>query len=366
MQKKIIALAIASALTAPALALADTTIYGVLDAGYAQTKAEVSGPGGGTGELDAFGFSTMTSSRLGFMHTEDLNGGMKVMGKVETGIGGNVMGSYTQGSSLDGTAPSATTLGNRELNASLMFNQGTTVKVGLGSTLIRDISLGYAPDPGGNLVGNILNNNADFSSNRATGLTVTQGMDKASVAVQLTKKTAKVTGNGDLKSGNGWLVGGQYADGPMGVAAAYQRAETSGNDPFGVQNSDVTKKIWILAGSFDLGAAKLLAEYGDAKSDQSVGASPTAPTKANGLSIGVQAPFGDIMGFVQLSRGKHNYDTRTAEGDLTQSGYTIGGKYNFSKTSYDYLSFGQNKVNGGSINAERKVNQVAIGMVHTF
>ena len=97
MQKKIIALAIASALTVPAMAFADTTIYGVLDAGYAQTKSD--NGAGKTRETDAFGFSTMTSSRLGFTTTEDLSGGTKVMARIETGISGNVMSSYIQSTS---------------------------------------------------------------------------------------------------------------------------------------------------------------------------------------------------------------------------------------------------------------------------
>ena len=360
MQKKIIALAIASALTVPAMAFADTTIYGILDAGYAQTKND--NGAGKTRETDAFGFSTMTSSRLGFMQTEDLGNGSKVMAKIETGLSGNVMANYTQGSGFDGTTVDATSLGNRELNASVMFNQGTTVKLGFGSTLIRDISLGYAPDPGGNLVGNILNNNKDYSSNRAVGVTATQAMDKFSVSVQLTSKTTKSNVGPDVKSGNGYLIGGQYADGPISFAAAYQNQETTTNTG-AVMNSDGKHKIGIIAGSYDLGAAKIIAEYGTDKTDDTLLASNNGK-KANGLSIGAQAPFGDIVGFVQLSKGKVNAGGAAVDQD--QSGYTLGGKYNLSKASYGYVSFGDNKIASAGALAQYKVDQFAIGMVHTF
>lgn len=363
MQKKIIALAIASALTVPAMAFADTTIYGVLDAGYAQTKGD---NGTVTKETDAFGFSTMTSSRLGFMTTEDLGNGTKVMGKIETGLSGNIMSNYTQGKTTgDGTTIDATSLGNREINASVIFSQGTTVKLGYGSTLIRDFSLGYAPDPGGNLVGNILNNNADFGSNRANGLTLTQAMDNFSVSVQLTDHTTKVTGSVDNKSGNGYLVGGQYAAGPFSIGAAYQDQETITGGV--AATSDLTHKIGIVAGSWDFGVAKVLAEYGTDKADQSVAASATLPTKADGLSIGAQAPFGDILGFVQLSKGKWNPNTTsTTSSDQDQSGYTIGAKYNLSKASYGYISLGENKIDSNGTAVQNKVDQFAIGMVHVF
>jgi Gram-negative porin len=361
--KKIIALTIASALTAPALALADTSIYGVFDVGYGQTK-ETAGSTQTSQELDSFGFSTMTSSRLGFMNTEDLSGGMKSMVKIETGISSNVMAGTTESPAgtpdfTKGSTLAATTLGDRELNASLMFSQGTTIKLGYGSTLIRDISLGYAPDPGGNLVGNILNNQAAFGSNRAVGATVTQAFDKGSVAIQLTDKTTKVSGDVDNKSGNGYLIGGQYADGAVSVAAAYQDQESIAGTV--AATSDATRKIGIIAGSYDFGVAKLIAEYGTNKTDDSVSG---LSAKVDGGSIGVQAPFGDVLGFVQLSHGTANDG---ADGDQTVSGYTIGGKYNISKATYGYVSFGENKMDAGTGAAYQvKVDQFAFGLVKTF
>ena len=245
-----------------------------------------------------------------------------------------------------------------------MFSQGTTVKLGYGSTMIRDISLGYAPDPGGNLVGNILNNNKDYSSNRAMGVTVTQALDKASVSVQLTSKTSKASGAADIKTGSGYLIGGQYTDGPISVAAAYQNQETTAGSA--ILNSDAKRKIGIIAGSYDLGVAKIIAEYGTDKTDDSLTAS-TNGQKHNGLSIGAQAPFGDILAFVQLSKGKVNTGG-TGTVDQDQSGYTLGGKYNMSKASYAYVSFGDNKLKSGGTagTPENKVDQFALGMVHTF
>ena len=44
----------------------------------------------------AFGYSTMTSSRLGVQTTEDWGDGMKGIVKIETGIGSNPMAGVAQ------------------------------------------------------------------------------------------------------------------------------------------------------------------------------------------------------------------------------------------------------------------------------
>ena len=374
MQKKIIALAIAAALTAPALAFADTTVYGILDAGYSSTSTTLSALAGGdtkTG-IAAYGFSTMTSSRLGFTATEDMGGGMKAMVKIETGIGSNANAGAaaspaTPGKqATNGTTIDATSLGNRELNASVMMD-ATTVKLGFGSTMIRDISLGYAPDPGGNLVGNILNADAtNLSSNRATGLTVTQGFDKLTGTVQLTARTRTADNTADEKNANGYLLGAQYADGPISVAGAYQNQKfttTAALNP--VTLTETTRKIFILGGSYDLQVAKLIAEYASVKSDQTV--VPVNNAKNSYFSFGAQVPVGDkILAFAQISTGKVNRGTATAV-DQTLKGFTVGGKYNMAKTTYAYASVGNIKLDVQSgFNNGYKVDQFALGLVRIF
>ena len=379
MQKKIIVLAIASALTAPALAFADTTVYGILDAGYSSTSTTLSALAGGdtkTG-IAAYGFSTMTSSRLGFTATEDMGGGMKAMVKIETGIGSNANAGAAASptatptpapgnQATNGTTIDATLLGSRELNASVMMD-ATTVKLGFGSTMIRDISLGYAPDPGGNLVGNILNADAtNLSSNRATGLTVTQGFDKLTGTVQLTARTRTADNTADEKNANGYLLGAQYADGPISVAGAYQNQKfttTAVLNP--VTLTETTRKIFILGGSYDLQVAKLIAEYASVKSDQTV--VPVNNAKNSYFSFGAQVPVGDkILAFAQISTGKVNRGTATAV-DQTLKGFTVGGKYNMAKTTYAYASVGNIKLDVQSgFNNGYKVDQFALGLVRIF
>ena len=227
MQKKIIALAIAAAFSAPAFA--DTTVYGVLDVGYQNTGKTIDNTPAATSVKTseaAFAYSTQTSSRLGFVTTEEVSDSMKVQVKIETGIGSNPMAGFSQTGSAapknNGTTIDATSLGNRELWTALMLSSGTTIKAGYGSTLVRDISLGYDAAPGGNLVGNLLNNDATLSSNRVVGATVAQAFGPVTATVQLSTNTDSKDGMVDTKSNGGYLLGAQFAQGPISAGFAYQ------------------------------------------------------------------------------------------------------------------------------------------------
>ena len=375
MQKKLIALAVASALAVPAAAMAagDTSVYGVLDAGYSMNQTTLQSGGDTKTALDAIGFSAMTSSRIGFMHTEDLGNGMSLMGKIETGIGSNPnAGDYATVSTgvpnahaTNGTTIDATSLGNRELNLTLMIDK-TAIKAGYGSTWVRDISLGYAPDPGGNLTGNILNfDGANLSSNRAAGVTATQDFGGGlSAAVQFTANTRTADNTADWKSGNGYLIGAKFADGPISAAGAYQNQKTTLSG-FGSSTltNDATRKIFILGGSYDLEVAKVIAEYANIKNEEAVS---STNAKNSYFSVGAQAPFGPVTGFVQLSTGKINFGG-TGDNDQTIKGYTVGGKYNLSKASYGYLSIGNIKLDeDAGVNPGFKADQVALGLVKTW
>lgn len=114
MQKKIIALAIASALTAPA-AFADTsnmTVYGVLDADFVSVKSSTVAAGQVTSRtrLDS------NASRLGFKGSEDLGDGLQAIYQIETRV--NLSGNETGGGG-------GVFSGLRNTNVGLKGNMGT-------------------------------------------------------------------------------------------------------------------------------------------------------------------------------------------------------------------------------------------------
>lgn len=381
MQKKLIALAVAAAFSAPAFA--DTTVYGILDVGYQNTaKTLETTTSSVKSGYAAFAYSTMTSSRLGFLNTEDLGDGMKSMVKIETGIGSNIMAGVaqtgTKAVSNKGLTIDATSLGNRELWAALVLAQGTTIKAGYGSTLVRDISLGYDAAPGGNLVGNVLNNDAVLSSNRVVGATVSQGFGPVTASVQLSKNSNFKDNTADVQSNNGYLVGLQYAQGPISAGFAYQSLKNATNAVAAVPSdttvtpivlgsaavpaTDTTQKIAIVGGSYDLQVAKLFAEYASIKNDDNLNSA--ASSKKTYESIGVDVPFSSAaMAFVQLSHGTVDASTAVSQ---SISGYTVGGKYIMSKATYGYLSIGNTKLDQSGTATGIKVDQYVLGLVHTF
>lgn len=103
MQKKIIALAIASALTAPA-AFADTsnvTVYGLLNADFEQVKSS----NVGAGVSNSLNRVSTNATRLGLKGTEDLGEGLKAIWQMEiqadlNGNGANGFGNGTRNSNV--------------------------------------------------------------------------------------------------------------------------------------------------------------------------------------------------------------------------------------------------------------------------
>jgi predicted porin len=395
MQKKIIVLAIAT--LASTSAFADVSVYGILDAGYGDTNKTLTTPVTGAttkSGQEAIAFSQMVSSRLGFSASQEVGNGMKALVKVETGIGSNPMAGVAQTGTkaigFNGTTLDATTLGNRELNASLMFATGTTIKAGFGSTPVRDFSLSYdasAASFGGNLVGNLLNNDATLSSNRQTSIDVIQQFGPVKATVSVSHNTDYNDTTASTTKNNGYLAAAQYVDGAASVGVAYQKlgSYTPGGTTFAFSSStgaiastttvaaDITTAIAMVGGSYDLGMAKLFAEYANIKTDDAQAATETSTVGVGTRSyesVGVELPFGAALVFAQYSAGSVNQVTKTgvAANSRKTTGYTIGAKYNFNKMTAAYASLGNTKLDSdvGAGDTGIEVKQIVAGLVYKF
>jgi predicted porin len=108
-QKKIIALAIASALTAPALAFADSAnanFYGVLCADVENVTVGTAATA--TGDTSR-GRLTSNASRIGLNGSEDLGNGLTAIYQIETRV--NLVGNETSAAAVAGATGSGTTAG---------------------------------------------------------------------------------------------------------------------------------------------------------------------------------------------------------------------------------------------------------------
>ncbi len=386
MQKKIIALAIAAAFSAPAFA--DTTIYGVLDGGYGDTSKTLTTPAGvgtKTGQT-AIAFSQATSSRLGFVASEDLSNGMKATFKVESGLGSNPLAGVgqtgTSAIAFNGTTIDATSLGNRELNLTLALGEGTSIKAGYGSTPIRDFTFAYDSALGGNLVGNLITNDVATANNRATSVDVIHQFGPLKATVGVMRNTDHSDGKTDVQKGNGYQFAAQFAQDALSIGCCLPKRRIGckycccctavpGNaGTAAVTGSDVTTKVMIVGASYDLSVVKLTAQYANVKTDDALTVNAKGAGKRSMENIGVSVPLGAATAFAQISAGTQDQATTAgaASNSRKLSGYTVGAKYNLSKTTWAYAATGQTELKEavGTADTGIKVNQYAIGLVKTF
>lgn len=392
MKKTLVAIAALSAMSA--FAQSSVTIYGAIDAGYSDSSKTVAGTKEGQ---QAVSFSNMSSTRFGLKGTEDLGQGMKANFVIETGVSGNSGSGFSAGTETAhtkaGTTLDATTVGSRELNASLDLSSGTTIGAGYGGTSIRSIVLGYDAMGGTNFIGNTLTTDTQFSSNRATGVGIRQALSKSlSVGGGITRNVDTKDGVADTKTATGYVLSAAYNNGPLSMAAAYQVSNTAVNaagDKFyklangsdstvvstaAVAQSDKDVKTAILGASYQLPAAKLFATYGTVKTDDDGVANTivVGEGKREAYNIGVQVPMGAWTLAALYSGGTKTESAKaTFAGEKRDyTGYGIGARYALSKRTLAYVNYGTSELKAGSnttnFGKEVKNTQTAIGLLHNF
>jgi predicted porin len=362
-------------------------LYGAIDAGYSDSSKTVAGVKEGQ---QAVSFSNMSSTRFGLKGTEDLGQGMKANFVIETGISSNPGTGFSAGATTAhtkaGTTIDATSIGSRELNASLQFGD-TTVGAGYGGTAIRTIVLNYDAMGGTNFIGNTLTTDAQFSSNRATAVAFRHALSKGfNVGGGLTRNIDTKDGVTDVKTATGYLVTADYTNGPLSLAGAYQVSNTAVNAAAAVNpvagnagsaavtQSDKDVTTTILAASYQLQAAKLFATYGNVKTEDDAVANTivVGEGKRTAYNVGVQVPYGAWTFAALYSGGKKSeaFTAGNAGEDRNYTGYGLGARYALSKRTLAYVNYGQSKLAAGSVAAtygsEVKNTQTAVGLLHNF
>ncbi len=224
MQKKLIALAVAGLVAAPAFAQSNVTVYGVADATF--DVVSVSG-GTATANNTSFNRVSTNSSLIGFKGTEDLGNGLKAVFQFESGVAFDNLGALTAGrDSFVGAAGGFGTViaGNltgptRLVGATMDVNAGST-GIGANSALLGKL-------------GNALTARVDTTS--ATGVAATPNARSATQTgafdTRLTNAVAYVS-----PTFSGFTVIGGYVANENKVnggvnSSAYDLGVTYGNGP---------------------------------------------------------------------------------------------------------------------------------------
>jgi predicted porin len=391
MKKTLVAIAAIAAATG-AMAQSSVTLYGAIDAGYSDNSKTVAGVKEGQ---QAVSFSNMSSTRFGMKGTEDLGQGMKANFVIESGISSNAGSAFSAGATTAhtkaGTTVDATSLGNRELNASLQFGN-TTIGAGYGGTAVRSIVLGYDAMGGTNFIGNTLTTDAQFSSNRATGLGISQAISKEfTVGAAISRNVDTADGKADVKTATGYTLNASFANGPLSIAAATQKTNTAVNAvtavPFvfdtttggvtaagkaAVAQSDLDKTTNIIGAKYALSAATLFATYGTVKTEDNGVANTIVKGegKRTSYNYGLQVPMGKVTLAALISGGNVEQAAATTAGEKQDyTGYGVGARYAFSKRTLAYVNMGSSTLKAGATASsykEVKNTQTAIGLLHSF
>lgn len=383
MQKKLIALAIAGLVSAPAFAQSNVTVYGVVDAGLAY---------GEHGDTDFRGVlsGVLSGSRIGFRGTEDLGNGLKGVFVLEQGFDiGNGVASPAVGGAGTSLTPEYATSADSTDGDSVFSRQAY---VGL-SGAFGTASLGrqYAPGYFFNydaVLGAYVSPQSILSN--AAGMTITpnsaarwdnslaytgsfSGLTVRAIWAargnEVTRATPSTTTGADGAKpsyDDAWGLSAEYANGPIKAGAVYHQAK---GDTFGsaTPRRDSKQKEWGIGGSYDFGVVTLAASYQDAESLRNA-----RDEDADLWQVGVIVPVG-AAGNVHVAYGEVDYDNQNKAGAKS---YSLVYTHAVSKRTTGYVGFNRTEndsnaskfglVPTNSSNRGDDSDVFTVGLRHTF
>jgi predicted porin len=335
MQKNLLTMAVAGALAAPVAAFAQVTVYGTIDTGLRnQTKAQVAG-GDESNMVVTDGLRT--TNRLGFRGSEDLGGGL--------------MANFT----MEGQHASDT--GGTAINTARKSIVGLS-KGGMSVDLGRDYTVNFKAqgiyDPMSYTYTGIAPNVLNTAGVRFSNL-VTAGFRFGTGGIRVDYTTgAEIPGD---DTGQGFGINGDFAFGPVTVAAAYSTvdADNAGNS---VDTTNIGAAYKMGAFTFRGGWSETDAEATD--------------TQTPMYMLGVQYAFSPTLnGRV----GYYNIETETA-GTTTQERKQIlvALDYYLSKRTTLYVLYDRLDLDAGAVTLSGAqsgalldgASGISVGVAHAF
>lgn len=337
MQKKLIALAVAGLMTAPAFAQSNVTIYGIVDAGYSWRGDNVAS---GVGNRSAIDSGQSAGSRLGFRGTEDLGNGLKAGFVLEQGL------AVDTGSSLQGASSHGGRTFGRQSFVTLGGNFGT---IALGRQYAPHHLLGAATDPFGKgtvgefnnvYVGEVrLDNLAAYVSPNWSGFSFVLGYTQNALNDESTDNAGA-----DARA---WAFAPQYKNGPLAVALNIHEVKLTDTALGGSTDGDKIRS-YDLFGSYDLGVVKLAGAFGIRRVDETdFSAFGAAAEDSKQWMLGVSVPVG-AAGSVRASYTRRTTEVAGGGSDAKVSQWAIGYEHALSKRTSLYAAYSDINNNGAA------------------
>ena len=378
MKKTLLAAALLAGFAGAASAQSSVTLYGIVDGGLRYQQVSRNNLDGTNNVGLAYG--QQSGNRFGMRGVESLGNGNNAIFMLESGFDlGN--GTSQQGGRLFGrqawmgvenTAWGQVRLGRMiNLTTDYLVNQVDPFGAGFGQ-----LNMGHAFTSGNTVR---MDNTLMYKTPTMSGFQAGVGY---SFATGLTSNGG-TTGYGFATSNNSreLTVGARYANGPVYVAASYEKAyaaNTSAANGQSVNN-------WNIAGSYDFKVVKLAAGYGQTRDGFWAGSGAggagaqlaVAPNSTSnalvfapnvgynsyivGATVPVNATSRVLLSWTMITPNSNLKDAFNAS---NQSSYNLGYTYDFTKRTNLYTYVGQS-VNYATVDTA-KSTVVGLGMRHAF
>jgi len=316
MQKKLIALAVAGLVSAPAFAQSNVTIYGIADVGLGYID------GGKAGDLTGLVNGGWAGSRLGFRGTEDLGNGLKAVFTLEYGIeldnnqgvGGSALPARQQFVGLSGGF--GTLVLGRVQSPGYNFAAKYVPMGGYASVhdFLAGTGAGFTIEDS-----NRLDNTVVYMTPNFSGFSATVAYSFGSEVNETNTYDALTLATGGTNEADSVLgVGLNYDNGPLSAGLVYHGVYNVDKVSAGVgKREDINE--WALGGSYDFGVAKAFATY--QMREISYVTAGERDYEDDVWTVGVAVPVG-AAGSVSLAYGQHDGDGSKNEADAWSLAYS--------------------------------------------
>jgi general bacterial porin, GBP family len=370
MKKTLLAVALLAGFAGAAQAADSVTLYGLIDAGigYEQVKFN------GHSQSRIAGVQGVSSgSRFGLRGSEDLGDGLRAVFNLEGGFG-----------PMNGQSLQNGRLWGRQATVGLDSDSWGRLEFGRQTNLaskyfgsIDPFSISYNTANLGTTFSSAntmrLDNMVLYQTPSMDGFKVGVGYSfSADDSVTDDKQKGFATGNNNRVL----TAGVQYLNGPLNLAAAYDRFNPS-NDTTGGKSSSRIQE-YIIGGTYDFEVVKVAAAFSQTRDGwfigQNMGTTPDGMQKlgtfkladgfrANSYMIGATVPLGRHAVFGSWQRATPNNDKLTGD-DATFNVYSLGYTYDFTKRTnlYAYASYGDNY----AFQHDARDTAFAVGVRHRF
>jgi predicted porin len=341
MKKSLIALAVASAVSAPAFAAtSNVDVYGRLNMAVSIIDDQPST----TSDLQFSSFG----SRLGFKGSEDLGGGLKAIWQIESGINPDEQnGTLASRNSFVGLAG--------DWGTALIGNHDTPLKL-----------VGRAVDLFGDTIGdsrNVMGGGSDARADNVVAYISPTFSGFHVAAAFSTDPFSAATAAGDVDDRTVYNLAAIYSNGPVYLGFAY--GDGDGHEAAGVGSH------WRAAGAFTMGDFKIVGQYDNLEDNNGIAPAAFAGDY-DAWMVGGAFTMGNFVLKANYMDGSQ--DNTTAD----PSQWTIGADYNLSKrttvyalyTAGEYISLGggagASDVIGSCATCGGDVSGLSFGVAHNF